>query len=212
MASSTMVWRASVAQSETAAFERLAGLCAILAGVAIFLYSIGFIVLRNDLVYSTFQLLGGLLATAAIIAVYERLRATSEGFALWGVALWLIGTLGSAIHGGYDLANALNPPASNAPALANLPSQVDPRGLLTFGVVGLGLLVMSWLMTRSGSFPRGLGYLGYALAVLSLVLYLGRLIVLNAASPVIVGPALLTGFIVNPLWHIWLGLTLWRGR
>ena len=212
MASSTMAGRESAAQSETAAFERLAGLGAILAGVAIFLYSVGFIILRNDLVYSTFQLLGGLLATAAIIAVYERVRQTSEGFALWGVALWLVGTLGSTIHGGYDLANALNPPTSNAPALANLPSQVDPRGLLTFGVVGLGLLVMSWLMTRNTSFPRNLGYLGYLLAALSLVLYLGRLIVLNAASPVIVGPALLTGFLVNPLWHVWLGLTLWRGR
>ncbi len=212
MASSTVAGRASVAQSDAAAFERLAGLCAVLAGVAIFLYSIGFIVLRNDLVYSTFQLLGGLLATAAIVAVYERLRSTNAGFALWGVALWLVGTLGSTVHGGYDLANALNPPTTNAPALANLPSQVDPRGLLTFGVVGLGLLVVSWLMTRNTGFPRGLGYLGYGLAVLSLVLYLGRLVVLNAASPIIVGPALLTGFVVNPLWHIWLGLTLWRGR
>ncbi|MCW5850022.1 MAG: hypothetical protein KIT87_08050 [Anaerolineae bacterium] len=212
MASSTMAGRASVAQSETAAFERLAGLCAILAGVAIFLYSIGFIILRNDLVYSIFQMLGGLLVTAAIIAVYERVRQASGGFALWGVALWLVGTLGSTVHGGYDLANALNPPASNAAALANLPSQVDPRGLLTFGVVGLGLLVVSWLMTRTAGFPRNLGYLGYLLAALSLVLYLGRLIVLNATSPLILYPALLTGFVVNPLWHIWLGLTLWRGR
>ena len=212
MASSTLAGRASAAQGETAGFERLAGLCAILAGVAIFLYSMGFIVLRNDLVYSVFQLLGGLLATAAVVAVYERLRQAGPGFALWGVALWLVGTLGSTVHGGYDLANALNPPTANAPALANLPSQTDPRGLLTFGVVGLGLLVVSWLMTRSPGFPRGLAYLGYALAALSLVLYLGRLIVLNAASPVIVGPALLTGFLVNPLWHIWLGLTLWRRR
>jgi hypothetical protein len=50
-----------------------------------------------------------------------------------------VAALGAAIHGGYDLANLINLPASAA-ALPDLPSQVDPRGLLTFGVMGLGLL------------------------------------------------------------------------
>jgi hypothetical protein len=123
-----------------------------------------------------------------------------------------VGAIGSAIHGGYDLANALHPPASDLGALADLPSQVDPRGLLTFGVTGLGMLVIAWLMGRSGEFPRVLSYLGYVLAVLLLVLYLGRLIVLQATSPIIVVPALLAGFLVNPIWYIWVGLVLWRAQ
>ncbi len=202
----------SAAITAEASYERFAGLCAILAGVAGFLYSVGFIILRNSLVYGLFQMLGGLLATAALVAVYNRLRTVDAGFSLWAIALGLLGAIGSAIHGGYDLANAINPPSSNAPALADLPSQIDPRGLLTFGIAGISLIVISWLIVRSGEFPRGLGYLGYLLAALFIILYVGRLVILNAASPVIVGPALLAGFIVNPVWYIWLGLVLWRGR
>ncbi|MCW5882860.1 MAG: hypothetical protein KIS91_18150 [Anaerolineae bacterium] len=211
MTVSTAANQGASATAETT-YERFAGVCAILAGIAGFLYSVGFIILRNSLVYGLFQLLGGLLATAALVAVYNRLREVDAGFSLWAIVLGLVGALGSAIHGGYDLANAINPPASNVPALADLPSQIDPRGVLTFGVAGLSLVVIAWLMLRGGQFPRGLGYLGYLLGALFIILYLGRLVILNAASPAIVGPALLAGFIVNPVWYIWLGLVLRRGR
>ena len=122
--------------------------------------------------------------------------------------LGVAGALGSAVHGGYDLANAINPP----PSVPDLPNPVDPRGLLTFGMASLALLVVAWLIVRGGRFPRGLGYLGYVSAVLLLALYLGRLIVLDATNPVILVPALLNGFLINPLFYLWLGLTLVRGR
>lgn len=96
-------------------------------------------------------------------------------------------------------------------AEANAPSAIDPRGLLTFGASGIGLWVFSWLILRSTSLPRGLGYLGYLVAALQIVLYLGRLIVLEATNPVIVVPALLAGFIVTPIWYVWLGVSLLRG-
>jgi hypothetical protein len=48
------------------------------------------------------------------------------------------------------------------------------------------------------------------LATLQIVLYLGRLIVFDAASPVILAPALLAGFIATPVWYVWLGVSLWR--
>ena len=58
----------------------------------------------------------------------------------------------------------------------------------------------------------GTAFTSYLAAVLLIVLYLGRLILLNPANPVILGAAVLSGFIVNPLWYIWLGVTLLRGR
>ncbi len=116
--------------------------------------------------------------------------------------------LGSAIHGGYDLANAINPPA--APN-ADLPNPIDPRGLLTFGVSGIGLFVIAWLIGRTAGLPKGLSYLGYGLAILSVVLYLGRLIVHSPHNPLIFVPALLAGFVVYPAWYVWTGLVLWRG-
>jgi hypothetical protein len=68
------------------------------------------------------------------------------------VLLGFTGALGSAVHGGYDLANALSTPTNTlTETIARLPNPVDPRGLLTFGVAGLGLFVLSWLMTFHGT-------------------------------------------------------------
>ena len=153
-------------------------------------------------------MLGGLFSASAVTALYQRLRGTESGFALLGFLLSLSAALGSTIHGGYDLANALHPPASPS---AGFPNPIDPRGLLTFGVSGLGLFLLSWLMSQEMRFPRGLATLGYLSALLMIVLYLGRLIILQATSPVIVIPALLEGFIVNPIWYGWLGRIFLKG-
>jgi len=189
-------------------FEKFAGWTAVFAGISGFLYSVAFIVLQSNLLSALFLMLGGLFATATLTALYQRLRATESGFALLGLLLTLSAALGSAIHGGYDLSNALHPPASPP---TDLPNPIDPRGLLTFGVAGLGLFLLAWLMTQERRFPRGLGYLGIFSAILMIILYLGRLIILQATSIAIVIPALLEGFIVNPIWYIWLGLAFFRG-
>jgi hypothetical protein len=42
-------------------------------------------------------------------------------------------------------------------------------------------------------------------------LYLGRLVLLDATRAVVV-LAVLSGFVANPAWYIWLGLEVWRGR
>jgi hypothetical protein len=203
---------ASVAASTptiaSTAYERFAGVCAVLAGVLTLLYSISFIILVNEPLSSFCLLANGLLATAVLVALYERLRSTDSSFALFALLLGLAGAIGSALHGGYDLAAVLH---AHAPVDPDLPSAMDPRGLLTFGTSGVGLWVFAWLLLRSNQLPKGLGYLGYAVAALQIVLYLGRLIVFDAKNPVIVVPALLAGFIATPVWYVWLGVSLWRG-
>ena len=121
---------------------------------------------------------------------------------MFGIAASLAATL----HGGYDLANAINPPDQTT----TLPSPVDPRGLGTFGLSGISVLAFSFLILRDASLPRGLGYLGYVSGVLLVLIYLGRLIILSASNPLVLGPAAIEGFIVNPAWYIWLGLALRR--
>src|ERR1041385_5631952 len=131
-------------------FEKVAGWSAVLAGVSGFIYSIAFVVLRSNLLSALFLLLGGLFSVAALTALYQRVRGMENGFALLALLFSLGAALGSAIHGGYDLSNTLHPPAS---LNTDLPNPVDPRGLLTFGIAGLGLFLLSWLMNQEMQFP-----------------------------------------------------------
>jgi hypothetical protein len=206
---------------KSVSYERFGGLCAIIAGAGGLGYSISFVIISrsapdvSNVLSPLFLLLGGLLASAVMLALYQRLRETEATFALWAALLGVVAALGSTIHGGYDLGNAINPPSLSSglqTQLNNLPSQIDPRGLLTFGVSGIAFLIIAWLIVRGGQLPKALGYLGSLLGVLLILVYLGRLIILSPSNPALLGAAGLTGFIVSPLWYIWLGVTLWRGQ
>jgi hypothetical protein len=196
----------------TSAFDRFGGWAAVLAGIVGLAYSVSFVLLKNPLLCSVFLMLGGVLSSAALVALFSHLEEVDRSFARLGLALALAGALGAAVHGAYDLANAINPPAASAAALADLPNQVDPRGFLTFGVAGLALFFAAYLLGRHAGSQSGFVLLTYVLATLLLIVYLGRLIVLNPASPLVLLPAAVTGFLVNPIWYIWLGLALERGR
>lgn len=208
---------AAIQKQSITSYEKFAGLCAILVGIGGFLYAITFIGLvvagkapqPGVLLSSLFLMLTGLVSIAVLVAVYRRLLETDPSFALLALLLGIGGALGAAVHGGYDLANAINPPASLP---SDLPSQIDPRGLLTFTVSGIALLIVAWLIWKGRQFSRGLAYLGAVSAVLLIILYLGRLIALDPTNPVILAPALLNGFLINPAWYIWLGVALWSAK
>jgi hypothetical protein len=194
-----------------AAFARFASGCAYAVGIGGLAYSIAFVaVLRGSgepaaAASSAFLLLGGLFATPVLVAVYLLLRSASPGLALWSLSIGLTSALGSAIHGGFDLANVINAPSMDA---GGLPNAVDPRGLLTFGFAAIATAAIAWLILRSGRLPRGLAGVAIALAALLFVIYLGRLVVLDPTHPALLVAALATGFVVNPLWWLWLGVSL----
>jgi hypothetical protein len=194
-------------------FRRFATWCAFAVGVGGFAYAVAFVaVLRGTgepaaAASAAFLLLGGLVATPVLVAVYLILRPTSPGMALWALTMGLAGAIGSAIHGGFDLANVINEPSGNA---GGFPSAVDPRGLLTFGFAAVGTAAVAWLILRGGRLPRRLGLVAAVLAALLLVIYVGRLVVLDPEHPILLVAALATGFVVNPLWWVWLGVELRR--
>jgi hypothetical protein len=197
-------------QASAAAVQEVSrpiGVASISTAIAGLGYAVSFVVLKDPLLSAVFLLLGGVLVTPVLVAVRERLREAAPVAAGWAILLALAGALGSAVHGGYDLANAVHPPAA---VNADLPNPVDPRGLLTFGLTGLALIFLGVLIARTGRLPRWLGYLACLNGVLLVVLYLGRLIILDPTNLLIVIPALLTGFLLNPLWYAWLGVWLLR--
>ncbi len=193
-------------------FERFAGLSAILSGAAGLGYAISFIFLRDVLLSALFLTLLGALAIAGLLGTYFRLRETDQPFALFALVFTFLGAIGACIHGGYDLANAIHVPPAAVQQVAVLPNQVDPRGLLTFGFGGVGLFVVAWLIVSGGQFAKSLGYLGYVSAFLLIVLYLGRLILLDPTNPIIAYSALLNGVVLSPVFYIWLGYALWTGK
>jgi hypothetical protein len=199
--------------ASTRSFERSSGATAIVVGVGGFLYSVSFVIVARSspeagsFLSSLFLMLGGVLGIQVMAAIYRRLRDVDAGFALAGFMFGFGGALGSAIHGAYDLANVLH--RTTAP-VTDLPNAVDPRGLLTFGFAGLALIVIARLMTRGGGFPRNLARLGYLSGILLVIIYLARLVIFDATSPLVLAPATLEGFVVNPVWYVWLGTTFWR--
>jgi hypothetical protein len=193
-------------------FERFAGWTAIAVAVGGFAYSLSFVIfLKNgsDVAATLADLLlmlGGFAVTAVFIALFRRLRETDAGFALWAVVLGIAGAVGSGLHGGFDLAVQVKDPAGTVSALAANPT--DPRGLATFAVSGLALLLISWLILAGGRLPKGLGNLGIVGGILLLVIYVGRLTVFNPKNPFLLTVAVVSGFVVNPAWFAWLGMAL----
>src|SRR5262245_24565134 len=140
------------------AFAPVAGIG---AGICGLIYAVTFVLLPQPAIAALALVVGGLLTSAVLVAVYEQVRATDPVWTQRGVIMAVTGAAGAIIHGGYDLANALHPPPPAAAAVsADLPSQVDPRGLITFFMLGLGVVVLAWLMGRRGGYPAGLVALG----------------------------------------------------
>lgn len=185
--------------------ERLAGYAAILTAIAGVGYAIAFVIVKSDLFSAIFLLAGSVLSLFVLVAVYERFRAIQPTFARVALVLAAVGAAGAAIHAGYDLANTLHPEAASS-GTAN---PVDPRGLLTFGASGLALLAGGVLVTRVAGLPSWAPALAYATGLALIVTYLGRLIVLDAKSPFVLGPALVAG-VLSPVLYVALGVWLTR--
>lgn len=194
-------------------FRRWAGAAAVAAGIAGFLYSIAFVYALAAhasrgfpvLVYSSFQLLGGLLAAVALVGLFERVRAAGDSAAILAVLFGVFAALASVLHAGTDIGNV-----AHSTQAAVDPSPIDPRGLATFGLAGLALLVFASLMRGSADIPRGLANLGLLSGGLLVVIYFARLVVFTPTNPVVLAVAGLEGLVVNTAWYVWLGLHLRR--
>jgi hypothetical protein len=204
--------------SAAAAYERLAGAGAMGAGIGGIVYSVAFLggvvegwAPQLGLTIASLALMaGGFLSVLVLVALYRRLLDSAAAVGLLGLMLVAVGASGAMVHGGYDLANSVHAPVHDVLADAQLPSPIDPRGLLTFGISGLGLLVIAWQSRRSRTLPANLAALGMAVGALLILVYLGRLIILTPTNLLVAIPAAATGLVLSPLFYLRLGLELRR--
>ena len=199
----------------SAAFDRFGGNCAIALGIGGFVYATLFAIIVADEnaptwvsgLWLTFLLVGGLLTTVVTVALYQRLRETDDGFALWALLLGFAAAVGGLVHAAYQLIPIANP----SPLLIVPATPADPLGILRFGIAGITLLILAVLIVRSGQFPRSLGYLAYFGGAVLVFIYLGRLFdFITPTNKITLIPPFLYGFIVHPIFYVWLGRELLR--
>lgn len=188
-------------------YERMAGSAAIAVAAGGVAYSILFVIAVKAESSAAMTaswlvlLLGGLLSTTVIVALYQRVQHVDSAIALLALVLGVGGGFGTITHAGYALATT--------DLTSDLPSQTDPRGLATFGITGLGLIAFSTLIVRSApGLPRRLGSLGLGFGVLLVLTYMGRLIIVDPNNLLLLGVAGISGLVVHPWWFGWLGRCL----
>jgi len=199
-------------------FGKFGGVSAILVGVLSILFAAFWALERRPVPMAPYGkwltfALSGLFSSAAYVALYERVKSSSPGYALWGLVLGVAASFAILIHGGFETllfhktVQAEGGRRAIFTAAKLVPSQVDPTGLATFFVVGIVSFVFSWLILQSGTLPGVFGRLGIANGVL-----LWTVFVASAADIrwLVLASGGLTLIVVGPIWWIWLGSLLMK--
>jgi hypothetical protein len=197
----------------TRTFQRFAAGSAVLAAAASLIFTVAFaqVVQEGDrwaqwLAWSTL-LAGSLITVPVMTALHVRLGRSEPEFAMVGFVLGVGAAIGASVHAAYELSVLANEPSTTV----DLPSAIDPRGFLTFAVTGLAVGVFGWLILRDGGLPRRAGHLALFAAVLLIVVFIGRLTVLNPKTNVIRIAALASGLVLLPAFYLQVGRALLKG-
>jgi hypothetical protein len=187
----------------TDSYRRFAGLAAVATALAGIVFTVTFAIAVRDgerwaLRASAITLVvGSLLAIPVVVALAEQLGRREPQFARVGLALGLVAIAGSALHGAWDTAVIAHPVHH-----ADVPNFTDARGFATFALTAAAFTVFGWLILRGSEIPRVVGQLALLAAALLLVVYFGRLIVLDPKRPVIKWVAVVSGLVVNPAFYL----------
>jgi hypothetical protein len=195
------------------AFDRTASSMAYLSAAIALAYSLsfGYYVQEGDrwAQYTSSGLLmaGGLVGLPVLVAIYLRVRSVDEGFAIVGLVVAAAAALGSVLHGAHDIAVFANPEVVTGSA--DYPNFADPRGFSTFALFGLGMLVLA-AMCHGARFPKPVPALGALTGVLAVIVYIGRVTVLDPKRWWVAIAAVGAGVIGVPVWNVLVARALRR--
>jgi hypothetical protein len=191
----------------TSSFRRVAMISALLSAAVGVVYTITFALFVRESYHwahwasAVSLMISGVLATPALVGLYATFRQREPEFALLALLAGVVGAFGATVHGGFDVAVLANPASGNA----DLPSELDPRGLLTFAFSGLALGLFGWLALHTGLLSRVCGYTGLAAWIVLFVVYFGRLIELDPNANVVRVAALASGLVLVPAFYLQIG-------
>jgi hypothetical protein len=196
----------------TRTFQRFAAGSAVVAAASSLTFTIAFAVVVREgdrwaqWVSWTTLLAGALCSLPVMTALHRRLAEAEPEFALLGFVVGVGAAFGAATHAAYEWSVLANTPETTS----DLPSAIDPRGFMTFAVTGLALCLFGWLILRTGELGRSAGQLGIVAGALLLVVFVGRLTVLDPNANVIRLAALVSGLVLVPGFYALVGRGLLR--
>jgi hypothetical protein len=94
---------------------------------------------------------------------------------------------------------------------ADYPNFTDPRGFSTFALFGLGMIVLA-AMSRGAGFPKPIPAVGAISGLLAVIVYIGRVTVLDPKRWWVAIAAVGAGVIGVPLWNALVGRALRQGQ
>ena len=192
-------------------FDRTASWMAYLSAAVALAYSLsfGYYVREGDrwAQYTSSGLLiaGGLVGLPVLVAIYLRVRHVDEGFAIVGLVVAAAAALGTVLHGAHDVAAFAHP--EKVTTSADYPNFTDPRGFSTFALFGLGMIVLA-AMTRGAGFAKPIPAVGAISGVLAVIVYIGRVTVLDPKRWWVAIAAVGAGVVGVPLWNVLVGRAL----
>jgi len=192
-------------------FDRTASWMAYLSAAVALAYSMsfGYYVREGDrwAQYTSSGLLiaGGLIGLPVLVAIYQRVRHVDEGFAIVALVIASAAALGTVLHGAHDIAVFAHP--EKVTAGTEYPNFTDPRGFSTFALFGLGMIVLA-AMTRGAGFAKPIPTIGAVSGVLAVIVYIGRVTVLDPKRWWVAIAAVGAGVVGVPLWNVLIGRAL----
>ena len=147
-------------------------------------------------------LVGALAALVVFVAAHRRFTGDEAEFGVLALVLGAIGSMAALTHAVFDIA-VLAKPANAPPGTGTgVPFQMDPRGLGTFALTGVALALFGWLGFRAGVLAPGARLLAIAAGACLVIVFLGRLIVLNPKSNAVKPFAILAGLALAPATYV----------
>jgi hypothetical protein len=144
-------------------------------------------------------LVGGVAVLVVFVGAHRQFSGGEPDVALAALVVGLAGALGSVLHAMYDIGGLAKPYHGTVP---DVPFPADPRGLATFAFTGVALGLFGWLGWRAGVLAKTVMGLALATAACLLIVFLGRLIILNPKSAAVKPFAVLGGIVLAPATYL----------